>query len=104
MGVSNVSASNHQYISKSHHNTANSIQKNHSRKRQTSLRELVQPGFHCQPSELAQGKGTGLVVAGGKDHGSPFRAGLSPSDHVYVSLGNLQGFSKLSGALLHQFL
>lgn len=74
MGVSNVSASNHQYISRSHQNTANSIQKNHSRKRQASLRELVQPAFHCQPSELAQGKGRGSAVAEGKESHKPIQS------------------------------
>jgi len=64
MGVSNVSASNHQYISRSHQNTANSIQKNHSRKRQASLGQFA---LHCQPSELARGKAKGLLVAEEKE-------------------------------------
>lgn len=84
MGVSNVSVSNHQYISRSHQSTASSMQKNHSRTSQASLGRLA---CHCQPSELARGKAKGSLQAGGiSDSQEPFTAGLSPSHHVHASL------------------
>ncbi|KAJ7396667.1 hypothetical protein BTVI_143414 [Pitangus sulphuratus] len=91
MGVSNVSASNHQYISRSHQNTANTIQRNHSRKRQTSLQELVQPACHCQPSELAQEKEIGsgqqqVLIPEIRDRGQEKRY-YEESDHHHGKVG-----------------